>query len=75
MLGVDPTFIFHSLNVNSNARPIKQKQQCYSMEVHEVTNVEVYILLKARFIQEVHHSEWLPNVALVKKKNINREPV
>lgn len=34
-----------------------------------MTNAKVDMLLKASFIREVHHSNWLSNVVIVNKKN------
>jgi hypothetical protein len=41
----------------------------FDEEKHKVIDEEVYKLLEAGFIKEVHHLEWLANPVLVKKKN------
>jgi hypothetical protein len=35
----------------------------------QIIGEEIHKLLKAGFIKEVHHPEWLTNPVLVKKKN------
>lgn len=37
--------------------------------MHEVMDAEVERLLKAGFIHEVHHFEWVLNMVIFKKKN------
>jgi hypothetical protein len=41
----------------------------FDEEKRKVIGEEVHKLLKAEFIKEVHHPEWLANPVLVKKKN------
>jgi hypothetical protein len=41
----------------------------FNEEKRKVIGEEVHKLLKARFIKEVHHPEWLANHVLVKNKN------
>jgi hypothetical protein len=41
----------------------------FDEEKRKVIGEEVHKLLKAGFIKEVHHPEWLSNLVLVKKKN------
>jgi hypothetical protein len=42
---------------------------CFDEEKRRIIGEEVHKLLAAGFIKEVHHSEWLANPILVKKKN------
>lgn len=67
MLGICPSVIVHQLNVNKSAKSIKQKQRSFAPKRNQATANEVEKLLQADFIREVHYSEWLANVVLVKK--------
>ena len=69
MPGVPRDLIEHSLNVNSKAKPIKQKLRRFARDKKEAIRVEVTRLLAAGFIKEVYHPEWLANPVLVRKKN------
>ena len=69
MPGVPRNLIEHSLNVNSKAKPIKQKLRRFARDKKEAIRVEVTRLLAAGFIKEVYHLEWLANPVLVRKKN------
>jgi hypothetical protein len=69
MPGINPEEIVHVLNVNPDAKPVKQKRRKFAPERVEAITVEVEKLLKAQFIEEVHYPEWLANVVLVKKSN------
>lgn len=66
---IDLAVIFHSLNVDENVKPTKQKPCRYNPERHEVTGPKLERLLKADFICEVLHTEWISNVVIVNKKN------
>jgi hypothetical protein len=69
MPGINPEKIVHVLNVNSVARPVRQKRRKFAPERVEAITVEVEKLLKAQFIEEVYYPDWLANVVLVKKSN------
>ncbi|XP_058211606.1 uncharacterized protein LOC131323781 [Rhododendron vialii] len=69
MPGVDPSFASHSLNVDSNRKPVVQKVR-RSAAVHvEVVRTEVDQLLKAGAIREILYPTWLANPVVVPKKN------
>ena len=68
VLGVDPEFICHHLNVNPTITP-KQQPQRSSKEHVEVVKEEVNKLKQAREINEVVYPEWLANTIVVKKKS------
>ena len=68
VLGVDPEFICHHLNVNPTITPKQQPQQS-SKEHVEVVKKEVNKLKQAREINEVFYPEWLANTIVVKKKS------
>jgi hypothetical protein len=69
MPGISPEEIVHVLNVDPEARPIRQKRRKFAPEWIEAITVEVEKLLKAQFIEEVYYPDWLANVVLVKKSN------
>jgi hypothetical protein len=48
---------------------VKQRLHRFDKEKRKVIGEEIHKLLKAGFIKEVHHPEWLANPVLVKKKN------
>ena len=69
MPGVPRELIEHSLNVDPNAKPVKQKLRRFSQDKKDVIRKEVAWLLDAGFIKEVYHPDWLANPMLVPKKN------
>jgi len=68
MPGVDISLASHELHVNPNVKPIAQKQRRLSEERAQAVTEEVAKLLKAGFIREIPHSEWLANPVCVMKK-------
>ena len=69
VLGVDPEFIVHRLNVDPLFPPKKQKPRRSAKEHVEVVKQEVKRLKEAGAIKEVFSPEWLVNIVVVKKKN------
>ncbi|XP_059630057.1 uncharacterized protein LOC132273040 [Cornus florida] len=69
MPGIDPSVSYHSLNVDPNIRPVKQKQKRFTPERNQIIAEEVNQLLEAGFIREVQYPSWLLNVVIVQKKN------
>ena len=67
--GVSREIIQHTLNVDPNAEPKKQKLQKASKEREETAKAEIKKLLDAGVIREVLNSEWLLNLVLVRKSN------
>ncbi|KAL8120226.1 hypothetical protein AgCh_017389 [Apium graveolens] len=59
----------HSLDVNPERKPIKQKRRNFTPERQKAIDEEVEKLLKAGIIYEVKYPEWLANVVKVKKEN------
>ena len=66
---VDPSFIFHYLNVNPSSIPKKQSPLHLSKEHANAVRDEVTKLKKAGAIKEVFYPEWLANTVVVKKKS------
>ena len=68
MPGVPRELIEHALNIDLDAKPIKQKLRRFSQDKKDVRQ-EISRLLDAGFIREVYHPDWLVNPVLVPKKN------
>ena len=69
MPGVPREVAEQSLDLDSKARPVKQRLRRFAQDQKEAIRVEVTLLLAAGFIREVAHLDWLANPVLVKKKN------
>ncbi|KAL0312891.1 UNVERIFIED_CONTAM: hypothetical protein Sradi_5688400 [Sesamum radiatum] len=67
--GISPDVITHHLNVNPDAKPVKQKKRMFGVERSLAIKQEVEKLLKAKYVRPVQYPEWLPNVVLVPKPN------
>ncbi|XP_059627706.1 uncharacterized protein LOC132270544 [Cornus florida] len=65
MPGINPSVSCHSLNVNPNARPVKQKQRRFAPERNRIIAEEVDRLLNAGFIREVYYPDWLSNIVVL----------
>ncbi|XP_030958626.1 uncharacterized protein LOC115980533 [Quercus lobata] len=66
---VDPSFIYHHLNVSPSVTPKKQPPQHPLKEHADAIKDEVTKLKKARAIKEVFYPEWLAITVVVKKKS------
>lgn len=60
------------LYVDLNLKPIGQKRRNFAPEWVFIIEAEIDKLIVAGFIEDVSYSEWLANVALVKKKEKNK---
>jgi hypothetical protein len=69
LCGVNRDVIEHSLNVDPDIRPRKQKLRKMSDDKAEGARNEVKRLLSAGVIREVTYPEWLANTVMVKKAN------
>jgi hypothetical protein len=69
MSGIPREVAEHALEIQAGFKPVKQRLRHFDEEKCRVIGEEVHKLLKAGFIKEVHHPEWLANPVLVKKKN------
>ena len=67
-LGVDPSLIYHYLNVNPYVTPKKQLPRRSSKEHSDAVKDEVTKLKQVEAIKEVFYLEWLANTVMVKKK-------
>ncbi|KAK4391392.1 hypothetical protein Sango_1917000 [Sesamum angolense] len=59
----------HRLNVNTDAKLVKQKKKIFGAKRSQTIKEEVEKLLKAKYIRPVQYLEWLANVVLVSKPN------
>ena len=69
--GVDPSFIYHHLNVNPSVTPKKQPPRRSSREHSDAIKDEVTKLKQVGTIKEVFYPEWLANTVVVRKKSGN----
>ncbi|KAL2228681.1 UNVERIFIED_CONTAM: Transposon Ty3-G Gag-Pol polyprotein [Sesamum indicum] len=67
--GIPPGVITHQLNVNPEAKPVKQKKRIFGLERSQAIQTEVDKLLEEKHIRPVQYPEWLANVVLVPKQN------
>lgn len=70
MPGIDPTVMVHHFNVDSAICIVKQKKINFSFENNKAINEEVDKLLVADFIEPCDYTEWMANVVIVKKPNV-----
>ena len=66
--GIDPSFIYHQLNVNPSIIPKRQPPRLPSKEHAEAVKNEVAKLKQTGAIKEVFYPQWLANTVVVKKK-------
>ena len=69
MPGVPRELAEHALQVNPDARPIKQSLRRFSEPNRKAIGEEVNRLLEANFIREIKQATWVANPVLVPKKN------
>jgi hypothetical protein len=65
MSGIPREVVEHALEIRAGSKPVKQRLRRFDKEKRKVIDEEVHKLLKAGFIKEVHHPEWLANLVLV----------
>jgi hypothetical protein len=71
MPGVPRELIEHYLNIDPKATPKRQQLRCFADDRRDAIKKELAKLLAAGFIREVFHPEWLANLVLIRKKNLN----
>ncbi|XP_074374074.1 uncharacterized protein LOC141714454 [Apium graveolens] len=69
MPGLDLKTTMHCLNVQPEAKTVKQRKRTFAVERQKVIETEVEKLLEAKFIEEIQYPDWLANVVVVKKSN------
>ncbi|XP_071916083.1 uncharacterized protein [Coffea arabica] len=65
--GVPHHLMLHELNVDTQARPVKQKRRYLGPEHSRAVGEEVDKLLPAKIIRKVQYPTWLSNPVMVKK--------
>ena len=55
MPGLDPQIAMHHLNINPDAKPVKQQQQQFLPEIMEAIKSEVKKLIDSGFVREEQH--------------------
>ena len=66
---MDPEFIVHKLNMDSQCPPKKQKSRKSVKERVDAVRQEVKRLKEAEAIKEIFFPKWLANTVVIKKKN------
>jgi len=69
MPGLDPQVVIHRLNISPDAKPIKQQQRRFCLEIIEAIQSEVKKLIDSDFIREEQHPDWVTNIVPGTKKN------
>ena len=59
----------HRLNINSDAKPVKQQQRWFCLEIMEAIQSKVKKLIGSGFIKEEQHPDWIANIVPITKKN------
>ncbi|XP_070020741.1 uncharacterized protein [Nicotiana sylvestris] len=67
--GLDPKVAFHHLVVKNGARPVKQDQRRFKLDLVPLIETEVNKLIEAGFIREVKYPTWVSSIVTVRKKN------
>ncbi|XP_059639061.1 uncharacterized protein LOC132281367 [Cornus florida] len=65
IVGIDPLVSCHSLKVDLEFKPVKQKHRRFTLKRNHIIAEEVSKLLQAGFIREVQYPQWLSNVVVV----------
>src|SRR3954471_4272614 len=68
MKGVPRELAEHSLNIDPKCKPVKQPLRRFGDEKRRAIGKDIARLLKASFIREVLHNQWVANHVLVPKK-------
>ena len=69
MVGIHPEIMCHQLNIDPQAKPVRQKRRVLDANRYKALQDEVDRLLKIGFIRESYYPDWLANLMLVLKPN------
>jgi hypothetical protein len=69
MPGIPRKVIEHVLRIRLGSKPVQQHLRRFDEEKRNAIREEISKLLKAGFIKEVCHLEWLANLILVKNNS------
>ena len=67
--GVDPAICQHTIPMKDTAKPSQQRPYTYNDNFARKIKEEIDKLLKAEFIYEIEHTEWVSPIVIVPKKN------
>jgi len=59
----------HRLNINLDAKPVKQQQWRLRQEIMEAIESEVKKLIDSDFVRKEQHSYWVANIVSISKQN------
>jgi len=65
MPGLDPQVAWHSLNIISDNKPVKQQQRQFQPDIMEAIKAKVHKLIEYGFIREEQHLDWVANIVHV----------
>src|SRR5438045_7467879 len=69
MPGLYPKVAVHRLNIKEGAKPVKQPQRRFWLDIMDAIEQEVRKLIDSGFIREEQHPDWVTNIVPVTKKN------
>ncbi|XP_062118739.1 uncharacterized protein LOC133832408 [Humulus lupulus] len=69
MVGIDPSIMCHHLNIDPEARPVRQKRRALNLERYAALKEEVDKLKVNGIICEAFYPVWVSNPVLVPKPN------
>ena len=69
MRGVDPGLCQHTIPMQEDAKPSKQRSYTYNQNFAKKFKDEIDKLLNVKFIYEIKHTEWVSPLVVVPKKN------
>ena len=66
--GISPTLCQHKINLEADAKPVRDPQRCLNPKMKEVVRKEILKHLEAGIIYPVADSQWVSPVHCVPKK-------
>ena len=66
---LDSQIAMHHLNINPDARLVKQQQRRFRPEIMEAIKSKVRKLIDSGFVRKEQHLDWVANIIPVLKKN------
>jgi len=69
MPGLNPQIAMHRLNINPDAKSVKQQQRRFYPEIMEAIESKVKKHIDSGFVKEEQHPDWVANIVPILKKN------
>ncbi|ONK72710.1 uncharacterized protein A4U43_C04F22330 [Asparagus officinalis] len=69
MHGLNPKVAMHRLNIDPDAKPVKQQQRRFRPEIMKAIELEIKKVIDSGFVREEQHPDWVANIVPVPKKN------